>query len=91
MSGGFAFSVAGHDVGKAYIIVGYHNGCWLLADGVERKLANPKKKNVKHVEIPKQEIREELAIMIEERQRGCDEAIRQMLHHLVKDNLRYKV
>ena len=30
-----------------------------------------------------------LATMISQKSRGCDEAIRQTLHHLMKDNLRY--
>lgn len=90
MNGRYAISTAGHDAGKIYIIVGCHEGQMLLADGVERKLANPKKKNAKHVEVPEQEETNELAVMISEKQSGCDEAIRQKIHHLKKDNLRYK-
>lgn len=90
MNGRYAISTAGHDAGKIYIIVGNDNGVLLLADGVDRKLANPKKKNAKHIAVPKQEPAGELAAMISEKKRGCDEAIRQTLHHLNKDNLRYK-
>ena len=90
MNGRLAISTAGRDAGKVYIIVGRDRERWLLADGVGRKLANPKKKNNGHVEIPKQEENSKLAVMIEEKQRGCDEAIRQTLHHLIKDNLHYK-
>ena len=85
MNGKYAISTAGRDAGKRYIIVGNENGMLLLADGRERKLANPKKKNPRHIEIPKQEEPAELAKMIAGRQRGCDETIRQILHHMAKD------
>ena len=90
MNGRFAFSTAGRDVGKIYIIVGNSERCLLLADGVKYTLANPKMKNAKHLELPLQEENACLARMIAERQRGCDETIRQTIHHLIKDNLRYK-
>lgn len=90
MNGRYAISTAGRDAGKLYIIVGKEKGMLLLADGKERTLANPKKKNAKHVEVPLQEKPENLAGMIETRTRGCDEEIRQTLHHLWKDNLKYK-
>ncbi len=90
MNGKYAISTAGRDAGKLYIIVGSENGMLLLADGKERTLAKPKKKNAKHVEVPLQEKTEKLAGMIEMRKRGCDEEIRQTLHHLWKDNLKYK-
>lgn len=90
MNGRFAISTAGRDAGKVYIIVGNDNGMLLLADGADRTLAKPKKKNAKHVTVPKQEPAEKLAEMISGKQRGCDEAIRQTIHHLIKDNLRYK-
>ena len=90
MNGRYVISTAGKDAGKLYIIVGGDIGMLLLADGKERTLANPKKKNGKHVEVPLQEKSEKLAEMIEMRKRGCDEEIRQTLHHLWKDNLKYK-
>ena len=90
MNGKYAISTAGRDAGKLYIIVGKEKGILLLADGKEKTFAAPKKKNAKHVEIPLQEQNEELAEMIEARARGCDEKIRQTLHHLWKDNLKYK-
>ena len=51
MNGKYAISTAGRDAGKLYIIVGKEKGILLLADGKERTLAAPKKKNAKHVEI----------------------------------------
>ena len=89
MNGRYAISTAGKDAGKLYIIVGTEKGMLLLADGKERTLANPKKKNVKHVEVPLQEKTKKLKEMIARRERGCDEEIRQTLHHLWKDNMKY--
>ena len=89
MNGRFAISTAGHDAGKIYIIVGEKEGRVLVADGIKYTIVNPKRKNAKHLNIPKQEAATELATMILENRRGCDEAIRQILHHLMKENLRY--
>ena len=89
MNGRFAISTAGHDAGKIYIIIGEKEGRLLVADGIKYTIANPKIKNAKHLEIPKQEDVTKLATMISKKSRGCDEAIRQTLHHLMKDNLRY--
>ena len=88
MAGRFAISTTGKDAGKIYIIVGKEKERLLLADGVKYRLVNPKKKNCKHVTIPKQEVASEFVIQISEKRHGCDEAIRQYLHHLKKDNLR---
>ncbi len=90
MNGRFAISTAGHDAGKVYVIVGKDKEILLLADGVERKIANPKKKNKKHVSIIGHENEDELLTMISEKKRGCDEAIRQAIHHFIKDNLKFK-
>lgn len=90
MNGRFVISTAGHDAGKVYIIIKEENGILWLADGVERKVANPKKKNAKHVSILQQEDSKKLSQLISEKSRGCDEAIRQAIHHLIKDNLIYK-
>lgn len=89
MNGRYAISTAGKDAGKLYIIVGNEKGMLLLADGKGRTLANPKRKNTKHVGIPLQEEPVKLAEMIAQKACGCDEEIRQTLHHLRKDNLKY--
>lgn len=89
MNGRFAISTAGHDAGKFYIIIKEKEGRLLVADGIKYKVANPKKKNAKHMIIPAQEKPTELAELIAKESKGCDEAIRQTLHHLMKDNLRY--
>lgn len=49
--GRFAISTAGHDKGKMYLIVGYQNGRYLLADGKIRTLDKPKEKKEKHLQL----------------------------------------
>jgi len=42
-------SLAGRDKGRFMVVVSAENGFVFLADGKERKLASPKKKNVRHI------------------------------------------
>lgn len=42
-------SAAGHDKGQWFLVTGVDGRYAYLADGKERKLAAPKKKNLKHV------------------------------------------
>lgn len=42
-------SAAGHDKGTWYLVVGVHENAFLLADGKNRPLERPKRKNKKHV------------------------------------------
>ena len=46
---GLALATAGHDRGTLYLVLEEDGGSVLLADGKQRKLARPKKKNRKHV------------------------------------------
>lgn len=49
--GGFAVPKAGHDRGKLYVIIGYEEGKYLLADGKHRTLEKPRRKQRKHLEF----------------------------------------
>lgn len=91
MEGRFVISTAGHDAGKIYMVVGTDNGVLLLADGVERTTANPKRKNRRHVEFLHQELSNEATKHFSMKITGNDEEIRQTIHHLIKDNLKYKI
>lgn len=42
-------SAAGHDKGQLFLVTGVDGRYAYLADGKERKLAAPKKKNLKHI------------------------------------------
>ena len=48
-TGSVVLSSAGHDKGRLMLVVGADSGRILVADGKERKLRSPKKKNIKHV------------------------------------------
>ncbi len=50
-SGMLARSKAGHDKGCVYVILQTDETYVYLADGFRRKLANPKKKKKKHVQL----------------------------------------
>ena len=43
-------STAGHDGGSYYVVTAIDGGFAYIADGRERRLAKPKKKNVKHLQ-----------------------------------------
>lgn len=42
-------SIAGHDGGSFYVVLKLENGFAFIADGKERKVEKPKKKNIKHL------------------------------------------
>ena len=44
-------SVSGHDKNRFYLIVAVSNDCVWIADGKNRKLEKPKRKNMKHVSV----------------------------------------
>lgn len=46
-----AFSIQGRDKGRYYIITKEHENYALCVNGDERKLDNPKKKNIKHLKL----------------------------------------
>ena len=63
-------SKAGHDKGKVFVIVGEEPDGMLLADGKNRTLQNPKRKNPLHVQPithPEAELKEKLAAIREDR------------------------
>ncbi len=47
--GSVVISSAGHDCGRAMAVTAVEGNVVYVADGKERKLTSPKKKNIKHV------------------------------------------
>lgn len=47
--GGVVFSLAGHDKGELFVIIGTEGEYLILADGRYRTVAKPKRKKKKHV------------------------------------------
>lgn len=50
LKGSVAVSKAGRDKGYFMVVVGEENGRLLVADGKERPLSRPKRKNPKHLQ-----------------------------------------
>lgn len=48
-AGCVVISSAGHDAGRPMVVTRADGGSVFVADGKERKLDSPKKKNIKHV------------------------------------------
>ncbi len=46
-------SKAGHDIGEIYVILKEEKGNYLLANGKNRTMEAPKKKNKKHIQLIK--------------------------------------
>ena len=64
-----AKSLAGHDKDSIYLVIDEADGMVFLCDGVRRKLSNPKKKKLRHVQLTKKAFEGNLS----------DEAIREFL------------
>lgn len=53
IEGYFAYSLAGRDRDKLYLIIKEDGDCVWLVDGNVRTLKNPKRKNKRHIQIIK--------------------------------------
>lgn len=51
MTGRLVRSKAGHDKGRYYLVLACAADILYLADGRKRGIANPKKKNIRHIQI----------------------------------------
>jgi len=78
ISKGFAFSVAGHDSGKLYLIVGREKTRLLLVDGKYHKLDKPKLKNEKHIKLLPDPVYERYKARIE-RENLTDAEVRRVI------------
>ena len=76
--GRVVISSAGHDSGRRMVVTGADGGFVFVADGKERKLESPKKKNIKHVRATSDSL--ELEGM-------TDKRLRQTLRALSRDTL----
>jgi len=56
LEGHFAISKAGHDAGECYVIVSAAGNFVMLANGKNRSLQKPKKKNRVHLFVTKQAV-----------------------------------
>ena len=85
MTGNFAFSKAGHDKGKLYVIVAEEQDYVSLCDGRLKKIDAPKKKRKKHIQIVNRRVGEELLAGLEKRETMLDEQIKYAIKQYEKE------
>ena len=76
-TGRVVISSAGHDKGRFMLVVGADGDRILVADGKERKLEHPKKKNIRHVRATESTIEPEGL---------TDKKLRQLLNSITQHN-----
>ena len=76
MTGMFAFSRAGHDKGRRYLIIGEDEEYVYLADGRLRTVDKPKKKKKKHIQPVRSGTDEALAAKLRNAQTIYNEEIK---------------
>ena len=79
MIGSFAKSLAGHDKGQLYIIIEETAEQYVLADGKQKTLEHPKKKNKKHMQIIKKKCNEELKTKLQNQEAVNNEAVKRAI------------
>ena len=79
MTGDFAASMAGHDRGQIYVIIREEKEYVYLCDGKNRLLADPKRKNKKHIQIIKKHHNTELAEQLRSGKPVHDEQIKRAI------------
>lgn len=84
MTGLLAYSLAGHDKGKVYLIIKEEKDYFWLADGRVRPLENPKRKNKKHVQIIKRNISETLENGTAQNDIGLKSVTNEMIKRTIK-------
>ena len=77
MKGRLAFSKAGHDKGKLYLVIREEGERVWLADGRTRGVLAPKKKNGKHIQPAGREFTEEEIDLFFENPAWADNRIRE--------------
>lgn len=80
MVGQFARSIAGHDKGNLYIIIGEDKDSLILSDGRLKKVEKPKKKNRKHIQI----IKKDCNVLVAEKIANGDKAVNEAIKRAIK-------
>ena len=79
MVGMLCTSKAGHDLGEVYVIVKEEQEYIYVADGRNKTIATPKRKNRKHIQIIKKEINQELTEKLRKLEIVRDEEIKRVI------------
>ena len=85
MKGRLAFSKAGHDKGKLYLVIREEGERVWLADGRTRSVQDPKKKNRKHIQPAGQEFSEEEVASFFENPAWADNRIRETIDRFYQE------
>lgn len=85
MKGRLAFSKAGHDKGRLYLIIRQEGERVWLADGRTRSVQDPKKKNRKHIQPAGQEFSEEEVASFFENPAWADNRIRETIDRFYQE------
>jgi len=86
--GQLVVSTAGRDTGELYVVVGQLSPTMVLvADGRRRKLANPKRKNIRHLRPLRTSATTVNSYSIVS-DRLTDATIRQIINQFVQDNIK---
>lgn len=87
MIGMLAFSKAGHDKLKVFMIVGDDGEAVYLCDGRLRTLDHPKKKNKKHIQLIKSGIDSTIQEKLQQHQTVHNEEIKRVIknYHRLKE------
>lgn len=81
--GMLAYSKAGHDKGNLYVIIKADHEYVYLVDGIHKKISNPKKKKIKHIQIIN-EVPESIESCIHSGKKVTDEDIKRSIKIFLK-------
>ena len=85
MKGRLAFSKAGHDKGRLYLIIRQEGERVWLADGRTRGVLSPEKENRKHIQPAGQEFSEEEVASFFENPAWADNRIRETIDRFYQE------
>lgn len=78
-------SLSGRDENGYFLVVGAENGYVTVADGKTRRINNPKRKNLKHVETVMENALPEIAERINRGEPVGNEALRKAIRDKIKN------
>lgn len=87
MIGMLAFSKAGHDKDTVYVIVGEEADTVYLSDGRLKPVEKPKKKKIRHIQIVKKIMDEEVAEKLQQGKTVRNEEIKKIIKDFLKQEV----
>lgn len=84
MIGKFVTSKAGHDKNQLYVIIAQEKDIVYLCDGEKKTIEQPKKKNIKHIQIINQKVEEGLLELLEKKEQVQNEQIKYAIKQYIR-------